>query len=206
MILAAVSLLVLSLPVPVMAASFNLTPTSGPPGTVVNVIGSGYVNGESYQIIFAPGTSYQTYLPSASPISVNGTTFSTPVTIPNAPFGLYTIRVSATTSGNLEQNFNLTAKVSLNNSSGNVGDTVLVSGSGFRSSVPVFIFFNNNQVVSSSTDIYGTMTPVSFTIPAIKAATYFVYGTDGEAVSSSAGFTVRQLLRTEQPGDGRRHA
>lgn len=197
MILAAVSLLVLSIPVPVLAApSIGLSVSSDPPGTSVTVSGSGFTSGESYQIIFAPGTAYQQTLFSGGMVSGTGT-FSTPVTIPYVPFDQYVIRVSAITSGTLMENFNVTAGINLNNSSGYVSDTLLVSGAGFRPSVPVFVFFNNASSANSTADTRGVISPVSFPVPTLHAGVYYVYATDGDASTPAITFTLKPRLRTD---------
>ena len=189
---------------PVLAAP-TITPsaTSGPPGTVITVSGRGFAISESYQIIFSYGnTTYQQTVDSAHATSATGT-FDTPVTIPQVPYGQYIIRAS-TASGNAELNFGVIASITMSSTSGNVGDTLLVSGAAFRSAVPVFVYFNNVNIISTSTDTNGTMTPVSFRIPKIRAGNYYVYATDGDVSSSPLTFTMKTLLspNTTQGGVG----
>lgn len=181
--------------VPVWAAGINLSVTSASPGTQITVSGSAFVSGESYQIYFAPGTAYSTQLVPPTPIP--GTSFSTPITIPQAPFGQYYIRVIATTSGTLDLLFNVAAGIALNSASGYTGDTLLVSGGGFRSSVTVNVLFNNSIIANSSTSASGVLTPVSFQVPAIRGGNYYVYAADGDATSSPVLFTVKARLRAD---------
>ncbi len=77
---------------PALAQSISISATSGAPGASITVSGSGFVNGDTYQITFAPATTYEQPLTPTTVIS--GTSFSRAVTIPAAPWGNYIIAVT----------------------------------------------------------------------------------------------------------------
>ena len=188
---------------PVFAQSVSISVSSASPGTEVTISGSAFNIGDNYQITFAPGTIYEELLVPTTVIS--GTSFSAAVIIPHAPWGQYTIRVSSN-RGNFSLFFQIISTIELNSSSGFVGDTLVVSGAGFRASrTTVNVFFNNSNIVNSSTNADGVMAAVSFQVPAIRGGSYNVYAADGVATSLSVAFVVRPHLVASllqgSPGD-----
>lgn len=86
--------------------------------------------------------------------------------------------------GNFFLLFQIIPDIDLNSTSGHVGDTLLVSGAGFRASRVVNIYFNNSNIVNSSTSADGILSPVSFRLPAIRGGSYNLYASDNVAYST----------------------
>jgi hypothetical protein len=178
---------------PAFAQSVAISASVGSPNSQITISGSGFTNGDTYQITFAPGTIYQVAL--ASTTTISGSTFARVVTIPNAPSAQYTIQVT-TNRGTFSLLFQVASEIVLNSYSGNVGDTLLVSGGGFRANVTVNIYFNNINVNNSSTDIDGILYPVSITVPAMHNGSYGVYATDGVITAPNVVFIINPNVVT----------
>ena len=177
--------------VPAMAQSVSISISSASPGTNLTVSGFGFNDGDTYQITFAPGTSYEELLAPTKVIS--GTSFSQLVTVPHAPWGQYNIRV-ASNRGNFSLLLQIFPVIELSSTSGYVDDTLLVSGAGFRSNITVNVYFNNSNVVATSTNAYGMLNPVSFEVPAVRGQSYNIYANDGAVSSPTVVFIVNPHL------------
>ncbi len=176
---------------PVMAQSVTISPSSGSPGTTTTVSGSGFNDGDTYQIIFAPGTIYEEVL--APTTIISGTSFSRIITIPSATWGQHTIRV-ASNRGNFSLTFTVSSSIELTTNTGYVGDTVTVTGVGFRANTTISIVFNNRSILTTQSNIYGELNPVDFQVPTIPRGNYNVYGSDSIASSPNVIFTIRPHL------------
>ncbi|MFC2034813.1 IPT/TIG domain-containing protein [Chloroflexota bacterium] len=186
--------------VPALAQTIILTPTSGTIGTAVYISGSNFLPATTVYVFFnfQPVSSFQT-----------GTgTFFTPFTIPaSVTPGLHTVTIQ-TTSTHTPLNilatsfFNVTARqITISPTSGNVGSTVTVSGSGFNPSSIVNINFNDSPVRTVSTTAFGDFSGATFIIPASYRGTHAVKGRDAGGDSPSVTFTTLQDI-TVTPASG----
>ena len=186
-----VSVPLVAAPPAMAAADVSLSVSSGPPGTIVTVSGTGFTSGDVYSISFDPGSLYaQIFITNAT---ISGTTFSQLITIPPAPWAQHTIRVETTGSTFLKP-FLVISQIETHINAGYVGDTVVVTGGGFRISANVSLFFNNAVVATTTTDVYGTLAQGSFQVPALRSGNYNVNATDGVAATSMSIFTIRPRL------------
>ncbi len=190
-IVAMVSVPLVAAPPARAAADVSLSITSGSPGSSVTVSGTGFTDGDTYSIMFAPGTFYEQTLISNAPIS--GTTFSQLITIPPAPWALHTIRID-TNRGTFLRAFQIVPEIELHINAGYVGDTIIVTGDGFRANANVNILFNNTVVTTVASDVYGTLAQGSFQVPVLRSGSYNVNGNDSAAASSNYIFTIRSRL------------
>jgi hypothetical protein len=182
---------------PALAQSITFSPASGAPFSSVTVSGSGFTDGDTYQITFAPGTIYEQLLAPTTVIS--GSSFSRAVTVPSAPWGQYNI-VVATNRGNFSRSFRVVSQIQLASSSGYVADTVTVTGQGFQANTSVSVVFNRSVIVEAETDIYGNLETTDFEVPTLPRGDYNVYGTDGTAISPTVVFTIQSRLSINPPG------
>ncbi len=176
---------------PAMAQSVSISASTATPGTDVTISGTGFTDGDQYQITFAPGTAFEQVLVPLTTIS--GTSFSELVTAPQVPNAQYSIRIS-TNRGNFSVSLSITPILELNINTGAVGDTLLASGGGFRASRAINIYFNNSLIAQTTTTLSGVMNPVSFQVPAIRTGNYNIYATDGIVSSPAVVFSVRPYL------------
>jgi hypothetical protein len=180
----------LLLPSKAMAQSINLSDTSGMPGTSITVSGSGFTNGDTYSIVFAPGTYYESILITAG--TITGTSFSQPVIIPSVPWGQYLIQV-VTSKGTFSPYFTVLPFSGISQVSGSVGDTVVLSGVGFRANMQVTVLFDNTEIASRQTNSFGSFSGLSFAIPATRRGSHTIRVTDGIA-STNHNFIIEPAL------------
>ncbi len=183
------AVLVVALPAtPVMAqATVSINLSSGPVGTTVAVSGTGFAAGNTYSITFAYGTPFAQLIASGT---VTNTSFSANFNVPAVPRGHYIIQV-ITTLGIFTPSFTVVPQITLSSSSGYIGDTVTVSGTGFEAKSSVTIHFNGTDTGSAvTTTDNGTFSGVSFTISESSGGTHTVKGSDASGYSPGISFTI----------------
>ncbi|MSP77978.1 MAG: hypothetical protein EXR67_00185 [Dehalococcoidia bacterium] len=166
---AVVSLLVswLALPAsPVLAAgTFNLSPTSGMPGSTVTVTGSGFVAIGTTAVVTFDGTQVAT-----PPISGTGDvsfSFNVPAAVPGGP---HTVTVTAGAEAPAQQ-FQVTSVAALSANSGQQGQLINISGQGFTASQAIQIKFNGALVAATTANAQGTVS-AGFVVPPVPAGFY----------------------------------
>jgi hypothetical protein len=170
-----------------VAPAISLDPKTGYVDDMVKVTGSGFYNNESAISITFDGTQIQ------SGISADDNGYWTAnVKVPNAPGGDHQIG----TSGRLTPASDITPAVfkiqtvlSLLPKTGNVGDEVRVTGSGFSSGKDYTITFNNAQVASGITLDTGAL-QTTFKVPGGKSGPVNVIATDSKGITATVTFTV----------------
>lgn len=196
------SLLMLALPAtPALAASITLSPTSGAAGTPVTVTGTGFpstYNGQNVFIFFK-----NTYVTSAL---VTGGTISAPFVVPST---YTTAQTVAVTVQNVEGTttlatayFTVTARqITLSLSSGYVGDTVIVSGSGFDANSNITIYFDATYAGAATALATGTFSGATFTVPESYRGNHTIKAQDASLNYATATFTVSPKI-TVTPTSG----
>ena len=129
----------------VLAASVTnvtLSVTSGPPGTVVTITGSGFT-AASYTVTFG---AIQV-VPSTT---IAGGAISAVFAVPLLPRTSTPYNVTVTATGDTVNipTFTITPAISISSSSGEVGDVINVSGNGFAPSSVVNILFDSTRSLS----------------------------------------------------------
>ena len=168
-------ILVLSTSSPALAQSITISPTEGPVGTAVSISGSGFTANAAFTTYFAYGTTYQVSVDSG--IVSSGGTISSSFNVPSVPIGTYTIRVQTSTANDVIS-FRVIPAINLNVSSVIVGNQVAITGTGFRANRTVTLRFDNNQLVTTSTNNVGSFS-TTFTTPEAPAGTHIITATDG---------------------------
>ena len=181
-----------------LAQSVTLSASSGPPGTSVTVSGTGFVNGDTYQITFAPGTFYENLLVPTTNIS--GTSFSASVNIPSIPRGSYTITIN-TNRWVFNPTFQVTPRIILTANTGFVGNDITASGQGFRAESTINLIFNGSTIASTTSDTSGDFNAVDFSVPSLPRGQYNVHGTDVIGSSPDVAFTILPYI-TVSPTEG----
>ena len=190
------ALLVIAIPAtPALAATVTVTPTSGPVGTTINISGTVFTANNTYQITFAYGTTFSQSMGSGTVGGGGDIIHPLPFTVPGIPGGAYTIRIvtSGATGGEYASGtFTVTPKISLDETSGAVGDEVTVDGNGFAATSTITIYFINDNVGTDTTDANGTFADVAFIIPESYSGTHTVKVQD-----SSGNYANANLSTTE---------
>ena len=192
------SLLLLAIPAtPALASigAITISPNTGPVGTTVMITGAGFTASSPYAVKFGTTT---VVLGSCDNTGAFGTSFP----VPAKARGQYAITVT-TDAGDTSNapTFTITPKVTLSPSSGCVGDTVTVDGTGFAaSSSSVTIYFDSTSVKTVTTDADGSFNDATFTVPESYGGTHTVKGKD-TADSPTVNFTITQKV-TVTPASG----
>ena len=160
----------------VVVAGITISPTSGIVGSGVGVAGYGFGANKSITILY--GTVAVT--PTA-PITTNPDgSFSGGFFVPANPAGSYTVTVTDGTSS-LTTSFVVVAEATISPTSGNIGDTVTVSGTGFGANSPITITYNNAAVTPTAPIITSADGSFSgtFTIPPSVGGAHTITVSDG---------------------------
>ncbi|MCK4368742.1 MAG: IPT/TIG domain-containing protein [Dehalococcoidales bacterium] len=194
------SLLMLAIPAtPALAAALmTLSPDDGPPGTLIVVTGTGFTAstaGEAWfdsdgDSIRDTGEPYDSFMTDGSGNIPAGVT----LTVPIEPRGYYYVRVEVpydtTADADASASFEITPEIELDDSSGNVGDTITVDGYGFYDSATVTIYYDGDSVGTDYTDSDGTFDDFTFTVPDSTKGTHTVKARDSAGYSPTVTFTV----------------
>jgi hypothetical protein len=108
--------------------SVQIEPDEGPVGTAVTISGCGFAASQDIQVEFK-GTVVSTTQTTSS-----GTWPSISYTIPDTPGGDYNFEVEVDEAVWASRSFEVTPKITVSSSSGIVGHTIEVKGTGFKSS------------------------------------------------------------------------
>jgi len=190
------SLLFLSIPaVPAAAQITACTPISGTVGSPVAVQGSGFIayEGQWVHIFFNLTRVYS--------VQVAGGAFYAPFNIPTGAASpgtvLITVRTSDIYGAGLQigvTSFTLTqsATIAIIPTTGNTGATVTVSGTNFTSSSTITITFDNNILVTATSDATGAFTGATFTVPESYKGSHVVKATDVTGNLDTKTFSITQ--------------
>lgn len=163
----------------------TVSPASGAVGETVTVSGSGFTAGANVAIAFDTTTVVPT-VPAGA-----GGTFITTFPVPDSFGGAHTIRATDTNSLTDTASFTTTQSMFIEPTSGVVGTTVTVSGTGFKAAGTVTITYGNESVDTTPTtvptDNNGTFS-ASFQVPASSSVAHEVKASDG-TYSLTASFT-----------------
>jgi hypothetical protein len=150
-----------------VAAGFELAQTSsGPPGTVVPLRGSGSRSNESITIIVGDN------LATAQATADSKGVWITDVIIPLAPRGPLTIIARGTASEPLTNTFNVVPAFSIAERSGIVGGTITATGDGFGANqTDISLNFGGSAIATVNANARGSWT-ATITIPTVAWGSY----------------------------------
>lgn len=181
-------LLVIAVPAaPALAAtgSISVFPSSGPPGTGVSVIGSGFTPGSTYTMHFGASDI------GTGSVDSGGSLVNAAFTAPLAARAAWPITVTTSAGdGSNTATFYIVPKIMLDYAQGRVGDIVKITGSGFGASASISINFDSKAATSTSSDPSGSFSNVTFTIPPATPGKHDITANDGFAYSPTVTFTV----------------
>ena len=170
----------------------SVTPASGYAGTIVTISGGGFV---ASQVVSATFDSAPLSLSGACTTTSTGVLSGCTFTVPVSVSGLHTVTVS---DGNnsLTATFTVISSVSVTPTSGKVGSTVTISGSGFAGSRVVSATFDSAPLSLSgacTTAPAGALGGCTFTVPLSVLGPQTVTVSDGTN-SPTATFTVTPFI------------
>jgi len=174
----------------VTARNITVTPTSRYVGEQVTISGTG----------FAANSAMTFYLDnsvvsaSATTTDAYGAFTNTTLTVPPASRGSHTLKGQDASGNYATVTITVMQKITVNLSSGAVGDTVTVSGTGFAGGSTVTLYFNTTNVGTTSSDTNGSFTNTSFTVPPTSRGGHTIKAQDGSGNYATAPFTIGQKI------------
>lgn len=183
--------------------SISLSPNTGVIDDMIKISGSGFYNNESSIAITFDGNQI------ASGISADDSgAWSANVKIPSASNGPHTIGASGRLTSSADvttATFTIQTSLSILPKSGNVGEEIRVTGSGFSNSKDFTITYNGSPVASGVTLDSGTL-QTTFKALGGKNGAINVVATDSKGVTATAVFTMEstppEIPTTSSPKDG----
>lgn len=175
----------------------TVSPTSGIAGSTVIINGTGFAAGDTGIAVLFNGQAV-TLTPSGPSVSAGAWSASFPV--PSMAAGSYSIgaygnNTDATYVPDVNFTLNSSASITVNKSSGNVGTSVSISGTGFTSGETVTVKYDNTTVVPAFTLSSATTFTKSFTIPASASDNdHTITVTGSVTAAKSASFTVNPSI------------
>ncbi len=169
--------------------SVSVSETSGAPESSLTVTGAGFGAGETGITVTYDDKAITSGI-TANPKGGWNYTFS----VPDSPSGSHSIgahgSITSATSVS-EVSFNIGAGISLNPSSGYVGETVDIIGSGFTANSPLGFTYDGKEIPAdgSTTDESGSFS-TSITIPKSIAGNHTIKVTDSQKNDAKTTFTM----------------
>jgi len=168
-----------------VAAGITLSPVRAIDGGSVTVSGAGFSHSSVVMVSFDGKKIYQTTTSSTGTFAF---TYQVPMT---TLAGVHTF-LAKDIAHSTSQTFTTISKITLSRTTGTVGQTVKVKGTGFAANSPLTLTFNGAPIPGQpaiSTNSTGGFSP-SFSVPSQPAGTYTVKATDSRGDTSSSHFTV----------------
>ncbi len=160
--------------------TITVSPSSGSVGDTVTLSGTGYAANSLVTITLPDGNTTTVTTDSKG-------SFTKIITMPSAPAGINPI--SGTDGTNTaSSSFTINAKTTVSPSSGNVGDTVTISETGFKANSLVTITLPDGSTITGTTNATGSLTKI-ITIPSSTGGAHTISGTDGTNTAGSS-FTI----------------
>lgn len=174
-----------------MVAAITLTPDHGPVGTVVTVDGTGFNNDEDVVINFAGAPVVTT--PNPAHTDMSGV-FSATFVVPDHVKGVASVDATDETLSTDDADFTVEPKITLTPTTGAVGSSVTIDGTGFTATDNISSTFDGIALVTDPVgpvvDADGNFT-ADFTVPSKPAGAYAVVCTDENAGTDDATYTVK---------------
>lgn len=151
-----------------LGADLSLERSSGPPGTTLEISGSGFGPRERISVTFGD-----------DPLDIVATAdaqgqWTSDVTIPPAPSGRLIIKATGSSGQPKETDFTVTPTVSLSQPTGSPGTPLTIEGRGFRANQEsIAIKFGSAVVDSISANSQGSFSS-TFTIPSSPAGSHTI--------------------------------
>ena len=116
--------------------------------------------------------------------------FSYSFTIPESSAGEHTILARNAEGNSAEAEFEVISSITLNPTSGAIGNILIVSGTGFSPRSVVAIYFKYDEVAYAKTNEFGNFAVAFFNVPVTSPGTYDVTVEDKDGNMAKAEFTI----------------
>jgi hypothetical protein len=184
-----------SAPFTVVGRAITLSPLSGCVGNTVIVDGTGFTASSSVTIYFGSASV------GTAETDADGNFDDATFTVPASCVGTHTVKGEDENENYATTDFTVSPKITLTPASGSSGDTITVRGTGFKGSSNVTIYFGSTTLGTATTDINGSFTDNTITIPSTSRGGHTIKAEDVEGNDANATFTVAQKI-TITPTNG----
>jgi hypothetical protein len=170
----------------VIVTELSISPTHGVVGTEVDITGSGFSTSKSITIKY--DTTDMTDEIEGDTETDSSGEFSSTIAVPESAKGDHTITVTIGSDKDTAK-FTVEPAMTISPTSGTIGDSVKVTGTGFAKSKEVTITFDSDEVATDETDSYGSF-ETTFSVPEVAAGSHDVEAKDASNNSKTAQFTI----------------
>jgi hypothetical protein len=190
---------------PDASAPFTVTPqitlsvSSGYVGDTITVSGTGFYASAGITILY-DGVSKGTTTAAAT-----GTFSGFSLTVPESTKGPHPVKAQETSNPTTyydTESITISPKITISPTSGAVGDTVTISGTGFAASSSTTVYLDSTSVgLTFSTTANGSFSSKTFTVPATSRGSHTIKAQDASSNQATATFTVSTKI-TINPTSG----
>ncbi len=170
----------------VIAAGMTIDPDEGPVGTEVEISGTDFGSNEDITVEY-DGADID--IEDGDTDTNSAGDFDSTIIIPESTEGDHTITVTDESGKAMDVVFTVEPASDISATSGMIGDSVTVSGTGFGDRVDVTVTLDGDEVVTGSTDADGNFS-ITFKAPVMPAGTYDIEVEDEDNNSGPAEFTI----------------
>ncbi len=162
-----------------------ITPTLGTVGTTVTVSGNGFQANSSVNILFDDAI-VATTTASATGVITNFT-----FDVPASTRGAHTVKGVDSVGPSATRSFTVTPKITIDPVEGGVGDSVVITGSGFADNDAIDILFDDAVLsgVTAATGANGSFT-ATMAIPVASRGSHIIKARDDSFNSATATLTI----------------
>ena len=167
-------------------------------GDTVTVTGNGFAANSTSITIYFDGTNNVDTATTDGAGVLSGASF----TVPACTQGNHTVKGTDASGSSPNFTFTVSPKITISPTSGAVGDTVTVSGTGFAAGSPtVTIYFDTTAMTTAATNSSGTFPSTTFAVPSSSRGSHIIKAQDASSNQATATFTVGQKI-TINPTSG----
>jgi len=167
----------------VLEVEIRLDTKTGVVGTAVTI------NGEGFYVNKVVTFYYDNRMLGTEAATATGE-FSYDFTVPDSTAGEHTIVAKNAEGNSAEAEFEVVPSITLNPTSGAVGNILIVSGNGFASRSALAVYFKYGQVAYAKTNESGNFGAAFFNVPSMPPGTYDVTIEDKDGNIGKAEFTI----------------
>jgi len=175
-------------PFTVIGRAITLSPSAGCVGDTVTVDGTGFASGSTVTLYFDDASV------GTATTDADGSFDDATFTVPESYVGTHTVKGEDDNDNYATADFTVSPKVTLTPASGSAGDTITVNGTGFKSSASVTIYFGSTSLGTATTNINGSFTDNTITIPSTSRGSHPIKAEDVDGNDATATFTVAQKI------------
>ena len=195
----AMTIAVPAIPAKALTGTITISPTSGPPGTVVGLQGSGFTTNTTFTVYFGSTT------PTTGTVSASGTistTFTVPSNLTRQGYTVYVYTAAGDYSNYQTFNVMYTPNISLSGTSAGSGDRITVDGAAFSPSTSITFYFDSTALSPTTTsDVNGSFSAAPITIPPSSGGSHTIKATSSYGDTASASITITPKI-TVSPATG----